>query len=85
MPSVASTKSQAPSTKQIQSTNDQNSKQKPEEKKEDMMGDMQKQMMMITPIMFGFFAFQFPLGLSLYWNVFGLFGIMQQLRVNAEK
>ncbi|MDP1722337.1 MAG: YidC/Oxa1 family membrane protein insertase [Candidatus Gottesmanbacteria bacterium] len=57
---------------------------KPEEKKEDMMGDMQKQMMMITPIMFGFFAFQFPLGLSLYWNVFGLFGIMQQLAVNKE-
>lgn len=57
---------------------------KKEEKKEDMMGDMQKQMAMITPIMFGFFAFQFPLGLSLYWNVFGLFGIMQQLRVNAE-
>ena len=45
---------------------------------------MQKQMMLITPIMFGMFAFQFPLGLSLYWNIFGLFGIMQQLRVNKE-
>lgn len=52
--------------------------------KEDTMGDMQKQMAMITPIMFGFFAFQFPLGLSLYWNVFGLFGIMQQLAVNKQ-
>lgn len=58
--------------------------EKTEEKKEDTMGDMQKQMAMITPIMFGFFAFQFPLGLSLYWNVFGLFGIMQQLAVNRE-
>lgn len=56
----------------------------PKEKKEDTMGDMQKQMAMITPIMFGFFAFQFPLGLSLYWNVFGLFGIMQQLAVNKQ-
>lgn len=65
-------------------TNDK-SKDKKEEKKEDMAGDIQKQMAMITPIMFGFFAFQFPLGLSLYWNVFGLFGIMQQLRVNAQK
>ena len=64
-------------------TNDK-SKEKKEEKKEDTMGDMQKQMAMITPIMFGFFAFQFPLGLSLYWNVFGLFGIMQQLAVNKE-
>ena len=74
-----------PNPKQIRSTNDQNLKQKPEEKKEDMAGDMQKQMAIMTPIMFGFFAFQFPLGLSLYWNVFGLFGIMQQLRVNKQK
>lgn len=58
--------------------------EKKEEKKEDMAGDMQKQMAMITPIMFGFFALQFPLGLALYWNVFGLFGIMQQLRVNGQ-
>jgi len=58
---------------------------KKEAKKEDAAADMQKQMAMITPIMFGFFAFQFPLGLALYWNIFGLFGIMQQLRVNAQK
>jgi YidC/Oxa1 family membrane protein insertase len=56
-----------------------------EKPKEDMAGDMQKQMAIITPIMFGYFAYQFPLGLALYWNIFGLFGIMQQLRVNAEK
>ena len=52
--------------------------------KSDDMGDVQKQMAMITPVMFGFFAFQFPLGLSLYWNIFGLFGIMQQLQVNKS-
>lgn len=52
--------------------------------KEDTAAEMQKQMAMITPIMFGMFAYQFPLGLALYWNVFGLFGIMQQLRVNSE-
>ena len=57
---------------------------KKDEVKVDTAAEMQKQMMMITPIMFGMFAFQFPLGLSLYWNVFGLFGIMQQLRVNKE-
>src|SRR3989344_2553584 len=50
---------------------------KQEEKPQDTAAEMQKQMAMITPVMFGFFAFQFPLGLSLYWNVFGLFGIMQ--------
>lgn len=52
---------------------------------EDTAAEMQKQMAMITPVMFGVFAYQFPLGLALYWNVFGLFGIMQQLRINAEK
>ena len=50
-----------------------------------MGAEMQKQMMLITPLMFGFFALQFPLGLALYWNVFGLMGIMQQVRVNAQK
>ncbi len=52
--------------------------------KEDTAADMQKQMAIITPLMFGYFALQFPLGLALYWNVFGLFGIMQQLAVNRE-
>jgi YidC/Oxa1 family membrane protein insertase len=58
---------------------------KVEKKPEDTAMEMQKQLMLITPIMFGYFALQFPLGLALYWNVFGVFGIMQQLRVNAEK
>jgi len=54
------------------------------ETKSDTMADMQKQMALITPVMFGFFALQFPVGLALYWNVFGLFGIMQQLHVNKQ-
>lgn len=53
--------------------------------KKDTAAEMQKQMMMLTPIMFGFFALQFPLGLSLYWNVFGLFGILQQLNINKQE
>jgi YidC/Oxa1 family membrane protein insertase len=57
---------------------------KEEKAPEDTAAEMQKQMAIITPLMFGYFAFQFPLGLALYWNVFGLFGIMQQLKVNAE-
>jgi YidC/Oxa1 family membrane protein insertase len=47
--------------------------------------EMQKQMALISPIMFGWFAFQFPLGLALYWNVFGLFGIMQQIKINKGR
>lgn len=54
------------------------------EGKQDTAAEMQKQMAIITPIMFGYFAFQFPVGLALYWNVFGLFGIIQQLRVNRQ-
>jgi YidC/Oxa1 family membrane protein insertase len=50
----------------------------------DQAAEMQKQMAIISPLMFGFFALQFPLGLALYWNVFGLFGIMQQLRINKH-
>jgi YidC/Oxa1 family membrane protein insertase len=57
---------------------------KDEKKPEDQAADMQKQMAIISPLMFGFFALQFPLGLALYWNVFGLFGIMQQLRINKH-
>ena len=58
---------------------------KEEKKPADTAMEMQKQMMFIMPIMFGYFAFQFPLGLALYWNIFGLFGIIQQLRINREK
>jgi YidC/Oxa1 family membrane protein insertase len=63
-----------------------NEKGKTEEKPEpDQAAEMQKQMAIISPLMFGFFALQFPLGLALYWNVFGLFGIMQQLAINKQK
>lgn len=75
-----------PSATANNATKQQIDKKKDEEKKpEDTAMEMQKQMMIITPIMFGYFAFQFPLGLALYWNVFGLFGIMQQLKVNRER
>ncbi|MCX6791597.1 MAG: YidC/Oxa1 family membrane protein insertase [Candidatus Gottesmanbacteria bacterium] len=56
-----------------------------EKPKQDMAADMQKQMAIITPIMFGYFAYTFPLGLALYWNIFGLFGILQQIAINKEK
>jgi len=56
-----------------------------EEKNEpDQAAEMQKQMAIISPIMFAVFAFQFPLGLALYWNVFGIFGIIQQMKVNKS-
>jgi len=69
----------------VKATDSKKDGKKEEKPPEDTAMEMQKQMMLITPVMFGYFAFQFPLGLALYWNVFGLFGIMQQLRVNKDK
>lgn len=59
-------------------------KKKEEGKPEDMAMEVQKQMAIISPIMFGFFAYQFALGLALYWNLFGLFGIIQQRLINKR-
>lgn len=71
--------------KLVSSLKEKNALVKPGEKPAgDQAADMQKQMAIISPLMFGFFALQFPLGLALYWNVFGLFGIMQQLRINKH-
>lgn len=60
-------------------------KEEPKKSETDTAAEMQKQMALISPIMFAVFAYQFPVGLALYWNVFGLFGIMQQLKVNKQK
>lgn len=56
---------------------------KPAVKKEEKKGDdfaaaFQTQSTYIFPIMIGVFSYTFPIGLSLYWNTFTLFGILQQ-------
>lgn len=48
------------------------------EKADDFQKVMQTQMVYLLPLMIGFFSYQFPVGLSLYWNTFTVFGIMQQ-------
>jgi len=63
----------------------QTSKEKTIGKKEDEISvSMQKQMAIMMPIMIGFFAYSFPLGLSLYWNTFTIFGIIQQYQLNKQ-
>jgi len=58
---------------------------KVKEKKESSPQDMQQKMMLYgLPLMIGFFAFQFPAAVSLYWGVSTIFGIGQQLIVNRE-
>lgn len=87
MPSTSNLKSQNTMTKM---EDIKNSKKKPPADakavagKEDTAAEMQKQMALISPIMFGVFAYQLPVGLALYWNIFGIFGIMQQLKVNKS-
>lgn len=47
--------------------------------------DQQTVMTYTLPFMIGFFAMQFPVGVSLYWGVSTLFGIAQQWFVMKEK
>lgn len=54
---------------------------KTNQKKDDFQSILQTQSLYIFPVMIGFFSFQFPVGLSLYWNTFTLFGILQQYRL----
>jgi len=57
---------------------------KGEKKKEgDFASTFQSQAMYIFPVMIGFFSYTFPVGLSLYWNTFTIFGIMQQYRISG--
>ena len=49
----------------------------------DFASAFQTQSMFIFPIMIGFFSFGFPIGLSLYWNTFTVFGIIQQYKTQG--
>jgi YidC/Oxa1 family membrane protein insertase len=50
---------------------------------EDFAAAMQTQSIFIIPLVIGYSSFTFPLGLSLYWNTFTIFGIIQQYRING--
>ncbi|HVZ67105.1 MAG TPA: YidC/Oxa1 family membrane protein insertase [Patescibacteria group bacterium] len=47
-------------------------------KDDDFQAAFQKQSLFIFPAMIGIFAATLPMGLSLYWNTFTIFGILQQ-------
>lgn len=58
----------------------------PREKKEkegmeDAMVAVQSQMVFLMPIMIGYFAFNFPAGLSIYWITFTILNIFQQYKI----
>lgn len=54
-------------------------------KDDDTAAIMQKQMGIMLPLLIGWFAFSFPVGLSLYWNTFSILGILQQRRIQNIK
>src|ERR1035437_684346 len=56
---------------------------KDEKKKEDFATAFQSQSLYIFPVMIAFFSWGFPIGISLYWNTFTVFGIIQQYRVSG--
>lgn len=60
----------------------------PKEKKEkegveDSMGAVQSQMVYMMPVMIGWFAYGFPIGLAIYWNTYTILGIIQQYKISG--
>lgn len=60
----------------------------PKEKKEkegmeESMTQVQSQMVYLMPIMIGYFAFNFPIGLAIYWNTYTILGIIQQYMITG--
>jgi YidC/Oxa1 family membrane protein insertase len=52
-------------------------------KQDDFAQIFQSQSLYIFPLMIGFFSYGFPIGLSLYWNTFSIFGIIQQYQISG--
>lgn len=57
---------------------------KNQKQKNDFQRAMQVQMTYFLPLLIGFFSFTFPVGISLYWNTFTAFGIIQQYLLNRR-
>jgi YidC/Oxa1 family membrane protein insertase len=56
---------------------------KEKESTEDTMSAVQGQMSFLMPLMFAYFSFTFPIGLSIYWNTLTILTIFQQYKANG--
>lgn len=56
---------------------------KNETKTDDMSSIMTGQMKFMFPIMIGYFSYILPVGLSIYWNVFSIFSLIQAPKKKA--
>jgi YidC/Oxa1 family membrane protein insertase len=57
---------------------------KPKEDSGDFQKAMNTQMKYLFPVMIGWFSYTLPAGLSLYWNIFSLFSIIQYQRSKVK-
>ncbi len=53
------------------------------DKPDDFATVFQKQSLFLLPLFIGYVTYTFPFGLSLYWNTFTIFGIIQQYRIQG--
>ena len=54
------------------------------EGKDDFQKAMSTQMKYIMPFMIGWFSYTLPIGLSLYWNIFSIFSIIQYRQMKVK-
>jgi YidC/Oxa1 family membrane protein insertase len=47
-----------------------------------MQDSLQKNMLLLSPIMTGFISFQVPAGMGLYWIISNIYQIFQQMFMN---
>jgi YidC/Oxa1 family membrane protein insertase len=70
-------------SKMMFTTPEKTDKTKDKKKNDDFATVFQSQSMYIFPVMIAFFSWGFPIGLSLYWNTFTIFGIIQQYKITG--
>jgi YidC/Oxa1 family membrane protein insertase len=51
----------------------------------DFQSAMNTQMKYFFPVMIAFFSYQLPVGLSLYWNIFSIFSIIQAVKTGKNE
>lgn len=51
---------------------------------DDFQSAMNTQMKYMFPVMIGYFSYTLPLGLSLYWNIFSIFAILQGIQSKKD-
>lgn len=61
-----------------QQADEKKEKKDQQNKPSDFQSALQTQSLFMFPVMIAFFSYSLPIGLSLYWNTFTLFGILQQ-------